>query len=116
MDRLSRQLKSFPPVFWVANIIEVLERFSYYGIYFGFGIYLTSKGFSRDDLGIIQSLFLVVSYTVLAMVFYLVLTPIGLLMRLVGYDPMSRRFDKDAASYWVPREGSRKVGRYFRQF
>ena len=34
----------FPPVFWVANIIEVLERFAYYGIYFGFGIYMTQPG------------------------------------------------------------------------
>jgi dipeptide/tripeptide permease len=58
------QRTPFPPVFWVANIIEVLERFSYYGIYFGFGIYLTGLGYSRDELGIIQSLFLLVSYTV----------------------------------------------------
>ncbi|MCB1184909.1 MFS transporter [bacterium] len=58
------QRTPFPPVFWVANLIEVLERFSYYGIYFGFGIYLTSLGFSRDQLGIVQSLFLLVSYTV----------------------------------------------------
>jgi dipeptide/tripeptide permease len=55
---------TFPPVFWVANIIEVLERFSYYGIYFGFGIYMTSLGYSRDQLGIVQSIFLLLSYTV----------------------------------------------------
>lgn len=54
----------FPPVFWIANVIEVLERFSYYGIYFGFGIYLTSLGYSRDQLGSIQSVFLFVSYGV----------------------------------------------------
>ena len=54
----------FPPVFWVANLIEVLERFAYYGIYFGFGIYLQQLGYSRDQLGIIQSLFLVISYGV----------------------------------------------------
>lgn len=52
----------FPPVFWVANIIEVLERFAYYGIYFGFGIYMTSLGYSRDQLGIVQSIFLLLSY------------------------------------------------------
>jgi dipeptide/tripeptide permease len=51
-------------VFWVANLIEVLERFAYYGIYFGFGIYMTQLGFSRDQLGIVQSLFLVISYGV----------------------------------------------------
>ena len=55
---------SFPPVFWVANSIEVLERFAYYGIYFGFGIYMASKGFDRGDLGVVQSLFLFVSYCV----------------------------------------------------
>jgi dipeptide/tripeptide permease len=54
----------FPPVFWVANVIEVLERFAYYGIYFGFGIYLTQLGYSRDQLGIVQSLFLLLSYAI----------------------------------------------------
>jgi dipeptide/tripeptide permease len=54
----------FPGVFWVANGIEVLERFAYYGIYFGFGIYMESLGYSRGDLGIIQSIFLLISYTI----------------------------------------------------
>ncbi len=53
---------SFPPVFWIANLIEVLERFAYYGIYFGFGIYMASLGYSRSQLGIVQSLFLMLSY------------------------------------------------------
>ena len=55
---------SFPPVFWVANTIEVLERFAYYGIYFGFGIYMESLGYSRGELGIVQSIFLLLSYTI----------------------------------------------------
>jgi dipeptide/tripeptide permease len=54
----------FPPVFWVANSIEVLERFAYYGIYMGFGIYLQQLGYSRGDLGNIQSIFLAISYLV----------------------------------------------------
>lgn len=53
---------SFPNVFWIANSIEVLERFAYYGIYFGFGIYMASLGYSRAQLGIVQSLFLLFSY------------------------------------------------------
>lgn len=55
---------AFSSVFWVANGIEVLERFAYYGIYFGFGIYLQQLGYTRGQLGIIQSLFLLVSYAV----------------------------------------------------
>ena len=55
---------SFPFVFWVANSIEVLERFAYYGIYMGFGIYLGQLGFSKDDLGVIQTVFLAFSYLI----------------------------------------------------
>ena len=52
----------FPRVFWVANSIEVLERFAYYGIYFGFGIYMASLGYTRAQLGVVQSIFLLLSY------------------------------------------------------
>jgi len=52
----------YPHVFWVANSIEVLERFAYYGIYFGFGIYMASLGYTRAQLGIVQSIFLLLSY------------------------------------------------------
>lgn len=54
----------FPPVFWVANSIEILERFAYYGIYFGFGIYMEQLGYSRGQLGIVQSIFLFISYSI----------------------------------------------------
>lgn len=54
----------FPKVFWVANSIEVLERFAYYGIYMSFGIYMTELGFSKGDLGVVQSIFLALSYLV----------------------------------------------------
>ena len=54
----------FPIVFWIANSIEVLERFAYYGIYMGFGIYLQQLGYSKGDLGIIQSIFLALSYLI----------------------------------------------------
>ncbi len=59
---------------------------------------------------------LVVSLLVLLLVYYLVLTPTGLLMRLFGYDPMHRRFDPDAQTYWLPRQQDEDVSRYFRQF
>jgi len=52
----------FPGIFWIANAIEILERFAYYGIYVGFGIYMQHLGYTRAQLGIVQSLFLVVSY------------------------------------------------------
>jgi hypothetical protein len=58
----------------------------------------------------------VVSYLILAVVYYLVLTPIGFAMWLTGYDPMQRRFDRDAATYWTPRKQDESTEQYFRQF
>ncbi len=59
----------------------------------------------------------VVSHVAMAVVYYLVLTPIGGLLRVFGYDPMERSFDRDRASYWIRREGRQDdVRRYFRQF
>ncbi|MEE8450820.1 MAG: SxtJ family membrane protein [Thermoguttaceae bacterium] len=57
----------------------------------------------------------VVSHVILAIVYYLVMTPIGLLMRMFGHDPMQRRFDRDAETYWIPRKQPDRMERYFRQ-
>lgn len=55
---------SFPRVFWIANSIEVLERFAYYGIYMSFAIYMTQLGYSMAELGALQSLLLLFSYMI----------------------------------------------------
>lgn len=55
---------TFPGVFWTANTIELFERFAYYGIYMSFGIYMQQLGFSKGDLGIVQSIFLLLSYLI----------------------------------------------------
>lgn len=39
----------------------------------------------------------------LSVVYFLAFTPMGLLMRLFGTDPMKRRVDPRASSYWEPR-------------
>ena len=58
----------------------------------------------------------VVSCVVLAVIYFGVMMPIGLVLRLTGRDPLGRRFDPQAASYWVRRKGTTDVRRYFRQF
>jgi hypothetical protein len=40
----------------------------------------------------------------------------ALVMRAVGRDPLARRFDRDAQTYWVERGEQRDPARYFRQF
>jgi hypothetical protein len=58
----------------------------------------------------------VVSHVIIALVFYLLVTPIGLIMRLLGSDPMNRAFDRSATTYWVPRDSRTPAARYFKQF
>jgi len=58
----------------------------------------------------------VVSHLLLAAVFYLVVTPIGLTMRLCGRDPLQRKFDRAASTYWVRRPAVDDTERCFRQF
>ena len=48
-------------------------------------------------------LYRVVSPLVLGLLFYATVTPIALLMRVLGKDPLRLRRDPDAASYWIVR-------------
>ncbi len=48
------------------------------------------------------------SRIILSIAFYLVMTPIGVLTRLFGRDPLDRR-GKPRQTYWVPRKRSRQT-------
>lgn len=58
----------------------------------------------------------VVSWLLLAAMYYCVLTPIGLFMRAIGHDPLNRSSDAGAESYWVARDADEGTETYFRQF
>jgi hypothetical protein len=45
----------------------------------------------------------IVNPIVLGIMFFLVITPMGVLMRLFGKDLLKLRYDPNAASYWVGR-------------
>ena len=47
-----------------------------------------------------------VSATLLTLLFYLIVTPIGLISRLAGRDFLNRKFDRNAATYWIKRDRS----------
>ncbi len=48
--------------------------------------------------------------------FYLLITPLALVLRLVGYDPLKRKFEREAKTYWVEVEPRASKESYFRQF
>ena len=48
-------------------------------------------------------LHMVVNPIVMTLLFYTTVTPIGLIMRAMGKDPLRLRLDPDARSYWIER-------------
>ncbi|TFH22703.1 MAG: hypothetical protein E4H03_07850 [Myxococcales bacterium] len=57
-----------------------------------------------------------VSHLLLGFIFYGVITPVGLLVRLFGYDPMQRKLEPEAATYWAEHRTGGDPSSYFRQF
>ena len=63
-------LRSFPPVFWLANVMELFERAAYYGLNSVLAVYLTNEvvkgglGFTEQSVGFLQSLIYAITYVV----------------------------------------------------
>jgi len=47
----------------------------------------------------------IVSPIIMAVIFFLVVTPIGLLMRLFGKDVLNLKLNKKKSSYWIEKVG-----------
>jgi len=58
----------------------------------------------------------VISHLILVLIYFGIMTPIGLLFRLIGRDALNRRLDRAAETYWIDRKPVKSVERYFRQF
>ena len=59
-----------------------------------------------------EGLSFVTTRIILALVFFLVITPIGVVKRLSGWDPLSRR-GKRSESYWKPYSGRQRDPRHY---
>ena len=59
---------------------------------------------------------LVVSFTLMAIFYFLLLTPLGLIFRLIGRDSLGSKFDSNTNSYWIVRRPPENLDRYFHQF
>lgn len=58
----------------------------------------------------------VISFVVMALFFFGLLTPVGLVFRLMGRDILKRQFDLDTSTYWQPHKQVHDSKRYFQQF
>jgi len=127
-----KELRNFAIIALVASVITALLLYMLKGIPIqwaaiivtaGFGIFLSSfislKLTRIFYLGLVLVTFpigWVISMILLTAFYFLLLTPLGLLFRLLGRDPLCRRFDPDAKSYWLGRRQSDNLDHYFHQY
>jgi hypothetical protein len=67
-------------------------------------------------MGLSYPLGLALSHVALGVVYFVVITGTGAILRILGRDALHRRFKAGAGSYWVRRPGSVDSKRYLRQF
>lgn len=58
----------------------------------------------------------VVSRMALATLYFAAFTPLALLFRLIGRDPLRRKLEPTSPTYWEPYRPDRGPGRYLRPF
>jgi len=75
-------------------------------LFLAFGIWSPGKlkDFYKIWMGLALVLGFFMSRFILCILYYFVLTPIGVIMRLFGKDLLDQRWDKEAQSYWIKRE------------
>jgi hypothetical protein len=50
-----------------------------------------------------------VKAALLGLLYFCIFTPIGWAMRVLGFDPMHRKLDKNTKTYWVARKSTHPI-------
>lgn len=58
----------------------------------------------------------VVSHVMMGVFYYGIVTPIAIIFKIIGRDPLCRVYDPKAKTYWVRYKQSRSAKHYFHQF
>ena len=106
-------------VYWQSNSTSIANALWVIGAVLSAAYYLLRPLRRPIYLGFMYLVYPIgwtLSHVMFAFIYYIVLTPIGLIMRAFGYDAMQRRIDHKATTYWVKRDANIESSRYFRQF
>lgn len=58
----------------------------------------------------------VISHALMAIFYYVIIGGVGLLFKLLKRDPLNRRYEPEASSYWIAHRHTRAAKDYFHQF
>lgn len=128
----SKQLQSFGKIALVASAVISLLLYLLKGVAIQWVLIIFAFGFiifiiSMISLKLTKMIYLgmilvtlpigwVVSFILLSAFYFLLLAPLGLIFRLIGRDPLCRKFDPNAKSYWLSRQPPKGPEQYFHQF
>ena len=119
LDTSSKEIRKFGLV--IAIALGVIGSFVYFksgnfdvaGWLWGIGLLFLILGFILPSIlrpvyriWMLLAYFIggIVSRVILTVLFYVVLTPTGLVLRLFGKDVLDQRFEKDRESYWIKKD------------
>ncbi len=109
-------------VFWrtgwtLTTAVQVLGGIGAALVVLGLIVPVVLKPVYRVWMALAVVLGFIMTRVILTAVYYLIMTPIGLIMRLLGKDPLHRRRDPNAASYWIPKtyhdESKQRLEKYY---
>jgi hypothetical protein len=128
----SKQLQSFGKIALVASSVISLLLYLLKGVAIQWVMIILAFGFiifviSMISLKLTKMIYLgmilvtlpigfVVSFILLAAFYFLLLAPLGFIFRLIGRDPLYRKFDPNVKSYWLSRQPPKGPEQYFHQF
>lgn len=96
-----------PPILWSVGLVVCI-------------IYYSLKPLRlplyRAWMKLISPLGWLFSHFLFGIIYYLLLTPIGLILRIFRHDPLRRRRDENAKTYWVEHSTETDPSRYFKQY
>lgn len=58
----------------------------------------------------------VMSYVILAVFYFGILTPLAVVFKIIGRDALCRKPDKTVTTYWTPHRSPASMRQYFNQF
>jgi hypothetical protein len=103
-------------MYWNRELLAYLAWFG--SLLLGLG--LASKNWARITFSaavfVTYPIGFALSYLVLGIIYYGVMTPTGLISRLVGRDPLALKRDSTRRSFWDKLDNDAKPSDYFNQF
>lgn len=102
-------IKGKSPIVWLYAIAVIA-----FGL--GLGLPVVLRPVFKVWMLIAKALGIFNTYLFLSLIYILIFSPIGLVLRLLGKDFLDRKIEKGKPSYWKPYEEPKSTEEYYHQF